>query len=75
MSIDRFPGAPPSSYVCEEGWLIIRDQAWTEAEWRNRHRRLRRAGQIGRPVRYDDERHRLDRERKRLARQRRQAVA
>jgi hypothetical protein len=28
-----FPGAPPGSYVCEEGWLIIGDQAWTLTEW------------------------------------------
>jgi hypothetical protein len=31
----RFPNAPVDSYVSEEGWLIIDDEAWTEAEWRN----------------------------------------
>ena len=29
----RFPDAPPGSYVCEEGWLIVGDEAWTEYEW------------------------------------------
>lgn len=28
-----FPGAPPGSYVCEEGWLIVGDEAWTPQEW------------------------------------------
>ena len=29
----RFPNAPEDSYVCEEGWLVIDDEAWTEEEW------------------------------------------
>lgn len=32
--IDRFPGAPAGSYVSDEGWLIVGDQAWTVEEWR-----------------------------------------
>lgn len=36
MSLDRFPSAPPGSYVSEEGWLVVGDEAWTEAEWRSR---------------------------------------
>jgi hypothetical protein len=32
-ALDRFPGAPASAYVCEEGWLVIGQQAWTETEW------------------------------------------
>jgi hypothetical protein len=29
----RFPGAPPGSYISEEGWLVYDDEAWTEDEW------------------------------------------
>lgn len=28
-----FPGAPPGATVCEEGWLIVGDEAWTVHEW------------------------------------------
>jgi hypothetical protein len=38
-ALDRFPGAPKGAYVCEEGWLIVGDEAWTEAEWSTRHGR------------------------------------
>ena len=31
-----FPNAPPESYVSEEGWLIVGDEAWTSEEWRLR---------------------------------------
>lgn len=60
---EPFPDAPPGSYVCDEGWLIIDDEAWTEDEWAHRNRWL-----IGRPTKYTDERHRRDRERKRQKR-------
>jgi hypothetical protein len=51
----HFPDAPAGSYVCEEGWLVINDQAWTEAEWsvehqfRNRPSRRIRGRLVGRP--------------------------
>ena len=28
-----FRDAPPGSYVSEEGWLIVGDEAWTLQEW------------------------------------------
>lgn len=28
-----FPDAPPGSYVTEQGWLVVGDQAWTAEEW------------------------------------------
>ncbi len=34
MTDRRFPEAPPGSYVSEEGWLVVGDEAWTEDEWR-----------------------------------------
>lgn len=34
MPDPRFPGAPPGSYVTEEGWLVYGDEAWTEDDWR-----------------------------------------
>lgn len=34
-TIDDFPGAPPSAHVCEEGWLILGEEAWTVEEWRS----------------------------------------
>lgn len=30
---DRFPQMPAGSYVCEEGWLIVGEEAWTLHEW------------------------------------------
>jgi hypothetical protein len=36
MTDHRFPGAPDGSYVSEEGWLVVDDEAWTEHEWRIR---------------------------------------
>jgi hypothetical protein len=62
MTLARFPNAPEGAYVCEEGWLIIDDEAWTEEEW------APKPG--GRPVTYDDERHRRDRERNKHGRKR-----
>jgi hypothetical protein len=35
MKDPRYPGAPGDATISEEGWLIIGDEAWTEAEWRN----------------------------------------
>lgn len=33
MTRRGFRDAPPGSYVCEEGWLIVGDEAWTVEEW------------------------------------------
>lgn len=33
MTNPKFPGAPEGSYISEEGWLIVGDEAWTEREW------------------------------------------
>jgi hypothetical protein len=42
--LSDFPDAPDGSYVCDEGWLIINDEAWTEEEWR--YRRKNRAYKV-----------------------------
>lgn len=33
MNLRDFPDAPPGSYVSDEGWLVIEDEAWTYEEW------------------------------------------
>lgn len=49
---ERFPGAPPESYVCEEGWLVCGEQAWTEREWSIRGSLSLTGQPIGRPPKY-----------------------
>ena len=34
-TLTDFPNAPSGSWICEEGWLIIGDEAWTADEWRH----------------------------------------
>jgi hypothetical protein len=53
-----FPSAPPGSYVCEEGWLIVGDEAWTPDEWARRSR-----GDVEHPRRYNGFRYDTDEER------------
>ena len=73
--MSSFPGAPYGSYVNEDGWLIVGDEAWTEREWRARSGGVTLGRvQIGRPVQYDDEAHRKDREKRRRLRARRRAA-
>jgi hypothetical protein len=52
----RFPDAPLDSYVCEEGWLVVGDQAWTEDEWARTRDATYRYGRRpnGRPRKYID---------------------
>lgn len=58
MTVDttRFRNAPPGSYVSEEGWLIIDDEAWTAEEWNNR--RWRKQDKYN--VRYTNDAERLE---------------
>lgn len=58
-----FPDAPAGSYVCEEGWLIVGDEAWTAEEWRASARRPH-STTGGRPRLYDDYAHHRMRQRK-----------
>lgn len=41
MTRNPFPDAPDGSYICEEGWLVVDDEAWTEDEWRARNQGTR----------------------------------
>ena len=61
MTDPRFPKAPPGSYVCEEGWLIVGDEAWTEEQWNDRQwvKGARRG-----PLRYATEEERLEAKRR-----------
>ena len=70
-----FPGAPQGSYVSEEGWLIVGDEAWTAHEWSTRPGGVGLGLGTGRPIAYDDERHRRQREQKRLYYARKRAAA
>lgn len=49
MSDPRFPGAPPGSYVSDEGWLIVGEEAWTAEEWSGDHGVRWRRNHPGRP--------------------------
>jgi hypothetical protein len=31
--LSDFTDAPLGAYVCEEGWLVVGDEAWTFEEW------------------------------------------
>ena len=37
-SSPMFRNAPPDSYVSEEGWLIVGDEAWLPEEWTGKRR-------------------------------------
>lgn len=72
-----FPGAPPGSYVSDEGWLIVGDEAWTLDEWT--HQRAQAARASSRPTKYhiryatDDERREAKRRVRRESARRRRA--
>lgn len=61
-----FPGAPIGSYVCEEGWLVVGDQAWTVEEWLSplSIHRGGRMGRNGRPLKYENETDRAEAKRR-----------
>lgn len=41
MSRPAFANAPQCSYVNEDGWLVLGDEAWTEAEWKRYQNKLK----------------------------------
>ena len=70
----RYPGAPPGSYVSEEGWLVVGAEAWTEEEWARRERWRDRRPKASHPRRYASDEERLEarrRARRESARRRR----
>lgn len=74
MTDPRFPNAPLDSWVSDEGWLIIGDEAWTEEEWQRRERFRDRRRKAPAPTRYATEEERLEarrRTRRESARRRR----
>ena len=75
MTRSLYPDAPAGSWISEEGWLVIGEEAWTSSEWASRVSTRPTAVVSGRPVRYDDDRHRKAREKKRRYYARKRAVA
>lgn len=67
VTLADFPGAPRGSWIFHDTWLIVGEEGWSSEEWMTRPGGVGMGLGAGRPIKYDDERHRKARERRRAA--------